>query len=97
METVCYITGNLEKFEQNSTNHDYNNCQRKTLYIKYCRTEGCKNIVNNTRMRLYNKLPNLKSTDNTLHFRRTLKLFLLQQTFYSVVEYFIIKIGDIIN
>jgi hypothetical protein len=46
-------------------------------------------IVLITQLRLYNKLANnLKPTDNILHFRRKLKLFLLQQTFYSVGEYF---------
>jgi hypothetical protein len=56
------------------------------------RTKVCKNSVNNTGTGLYNKLPiNLKSIDNILHFRRKLKLFLLQQTFYSVEEYFMYK------
>ena len=88
---MCYIKGNLEKFEQNSTNHHYNTRQRKNLSIKYCRTEACNNNINNRGERLYNKLPNnLKSIDGTLHCRRTLKLFLLQQTFYSV-EYFMYK------
>jgi hypothetical protein len=34
---------------------------------------------------------NLKLTDDTLHFRRMLKLFLLQRSFYSVEEYFMYK------
>jgi hypothetical protein len=98
MEIMCYVKENLEKFEQNSASHYYNTRQRKRLYIKYCRTEGCKNSVNNIGKRLYNKLPNnLKSIDDTLHFRRKLNLFLLQQTLCSVEEYFMHKIRDIIK
>ena len=89
METICYVKQNVEKCNQNLNNHNYDTRQRKNLYLTYCRTTACKNSVNNTGKRLYNKLANnLKPTDNILHFRRKLKLFLLQQTFYSVGEYF---------
>jgi hypothetical protein len=92
METICYVKENVEKFNQHLNNHNYNTCQRNNLYLTYCRTKVCKNSVNNIGKRLYNKLLyNLKSTDNILHFRRKLKLFLLQQTFYSVEEYFMYK------
>jgi hypothetical protein len=91
METICYVEENLEKFNKNLNNHNYDNRQRKNLYLTYCRTKVCKNSVNNIGKRLYNKLPNnLKSIDNILHFRRKLKLFLLQQTFCSA-EYFMYK------
>jgi hypothetical protein len=75
----------------NQNNHNYDTSQRKNLYLTYCRTKVCKISVKNIGKRLYNKLPNnLKSIDNILHFRRKLKLFLLQQTFYSI-EYFMYK------
>jgi hypothetical protein len=64
----------------------------KTFYLTYCRTKVCKNSVDNTGKGLYNKLlNNLKSIDNISHFRRRLKVFLLQHTFYSVEEYFMYK------
>jgi hypothetical protein len=92
VETICYVKGNLKQFNQNSNNHNYDTRQRKNLYVTYCRTEACKNSVNNIGKRLYNKLPNnLKSTDNTLHFRKKFKLFLLHQTFYSVENFYVQK------
>jgi hypothetical protein len=92
METICYVTENAEKFNQNLNNHNYDTRQRKTLYLTYCRTKACKISVNNIGKRLYDKLPNnLNSIENILHFRRKLKLFLLKQTFYSVEEYFMYK------
>jgi hypothetical protein len=44
-----------------------------------------KKNVNNIGIKLYNELPShLKNLKNTQLFRRRLKLFLLQQTFYSL-------------
>jgi hypothetical protein len=92
METICYVKENIEKFNENLNNHNYDTHQRKNLYLTYCRTTVCKNSINNIGKILYNKLPNnLKSIDNILHFRINLKLFLLQRTFYSVKEYFMYK------
>jgi hypothetical protein len=96
METICYIKENLKQFNQNSNNHNYDTCQRKNLYLTYCRAEACKNSVNDIGKRLCNKLPNnLKSIANTLHFRKKLKLFLMHQTFYSVEEFLCTKTSDI--
>jgi hypothetical protein len=69
--------------------HQHNSDELGALFKVFCHTAL---IVNNIEKRLYNKLPNkLTSIKNILHFRRKLKLFLLQQTFYSLEEYFIYK------
>ena len=40
--------------------------------------------------KLYNKLPNyIKNLENLKPFKKQIKAFLLQQTFYSVDEYFV--------
>jgi hypothetical protein len=96
METICYVKENLKQYNQNSNNYNYDTRQRKNLYLTYCRAEACKNSVNNIGKRMYNKLPNnLKSIDNTLHFRKKLKLFLLHQSFYSVEQFLCTKTSDI--
>jgi hypothetical protein len=77
---TCYVKETLEKFNQNLNNYNYDTLQRKHFYLSYCRTKVCKNSVNNTGQKKI-----------FLHFRRKLKLFLLQQTFYSVEEYFMYK------
>jgi hypothetical protein len=92
MEVLCYIKVNLGKYEQNSVIHDHNTRQRNDFRIQYWRTEVCKNSVKNLGKRLYNKLPNhIKSIEDIQHFRKKLKLFLLQQSFHSVEEYCLYK------
>jgi hypothetical protein len=92
MEILCYIKVNIGKYEKNSVIHDRNTCQRKDFHIQDWRTEVCKNIVKNLGKRLYNKLPNrIKCVEDIQHFRRKLKLFLLQQSFYTVEEYCLCK------
>jgi hypothetical protein len=92
MEILCYIKVNTGKYEQNSVIHDHNTRQRKDFHIQYWRTEVCKTNVKNLGKRLYNKLPNhIKSIEDIQHFRRKLKLFLLQPSFYSVEEYCLYK------
>ena len=91
MEILCCRKVN-GKYEQNSVILDHNTRQRKDFHIQYWRTEVCKNSVKNLGKRLYNKLPNhIKCIEDIQHFRRKLKLFLLQQSCYSVEEYCLYK------
>jgi hypothetical protein len=92
MEILCYIKVNIGKYEQISVIPDHNIRHRKDFHIQYWRTEVRKNSVKNLGKRLYNKLPNhIKCVEDIQHFRRKLKLFLLQQSFYSVEKYCLYK------
>ena len=88
METVYYIKLNNEGLKQNLTIHDYKTWHRLDFQTQFCRTDIFNNTVNNLGTKLYNKLPNyLKNLENLKLFKKQLKAFLLQQTFYSVDEY----------
>jgi hypothetical protein len=88
METVYYIKPNNEGLKQNLAKHDYKTRNRSDFQTQFCRTNIFKKRVNNLGTKLYNKLPNyLKNLENSKLFKKQLKAFLLQQTFYSVNEY----------
>jgi hypothetical protein len=74
--------------EQNSDRHGYNTQQISDLQSKFCRTDIFKQSLNNMEIKIYNNLPShLKILKNTQLFKKKLELFLMQLTFYCVVEY----------
>ena len=86
METIYYIQLHKEELKRNLTGHDHETHHRLDFQIQICRTDIFKQSVNNMGIKLYNKLPKyLKKLENT-NFKKQLKLFLLQQTFYSIDE-----------
>ena len=88
METVCYIKRNNKGLKQNSAIHDYKTRYRLDFQTQYCRTNMLKKSVNNLGTKLYNRLPNhLKKLEDLKPFKKQVKAFLLQQSFYSVEEY----------
>ena len=61
---------------------------RSDFQTQFCRTDIFKKSVFNLGTKLYNKLPNyITDLENLKPFKKQLKAFLLQQTFYSVDEY----------
>jgi hypothetical protein len=88
MEMVYYIKVDNKGLKQNLAIHDYETRHRSDLQTQNCRTDIFKKNVINLGTKLYNKLPNyLKNLENLKPFKKQLKAFLLQQTFYSVDEY----------
>jgi hypothetical protein len=78
----------MEKIKYNGEVHDHCTHQKSDLHTQYCRTKLFKNSSANVGIKLYNKLPNtIKRLDKIQEFKRRLKYFLLQHTFYSVDEY----------
>ena len=88
METVYYIKLNNEGLKQILAIHDHKTQHRSNFQTQFCRTDIFKKSVNNLGTKLYNKLPNyLKNLKNLKILIKQLEAFLLQQTFYSVDEY----------
>jgi hypothetical protein len=88
VETVYYIKLNNKGLKQNLAIHDYKTQHRLDFQTQFCGTDIFKKCVNNLGTKLYNKLPNyIKNLENLKSFKKQLKIFLLQQTFYSVDEY----------
>jgi len=87
METVYYIELNNKGLKQNLAIHDDKTRHRSNFQTQFCRTNIFKKTVNNSEAKLYNKLPNYFKILKNLKSFIQLKAFLLQQTFYSVIEY----------
>jgi len=88
MEMVYYIKVNNKGLKQNLAIHDYKTQHRPDFQTQFCKTDIFKRSAINLATKLYNKLPNyLKNLENLKPFKKQLKAFLLQQTFYSVDEY----------
>jgi hypothetical protein len=87
-EIVCYIKINIGKLEQNAEIHDHNTRQNSDLCIQFCRISFFKKRVVDIGIKLYNKLLNqMKKVEKMKYFKRELRSFLLQHTFYSINEY----------
>ena len=85
---VYYIKVNNKGLKQNLAIHDYKTQHRPDFQTQFCKTDIFKRSAINLATKLYNKLPNyLKNLENLKPFKKQLKAFLLQQTFYSVDEY----------
>ena len=88
METILYIKMNKERLKQNLATHEHETRYRCDFQTQFCRTDILKKSVINMGAKLYNKLPNyIKNVEDLKPFKNQLKIFLLQQTFYSVDEY----------
>jgi hypothetical protein len=86
--TIYYIQLHKEELKQNLTGHDHETRHRLDFQTQFCRADIFKKSVNKMGIKLYNKLPKyLKNLENTIFFKKQLKTFLLQQTFYSIDEY----------
>jgi len=78
----------MEKMKYNTEIHDHCTHQKSDLHTQFCRTTLFKNNSANVGIKLYNKLPyTIKKLDKMQEFKRRLKYFLVQRTFYSVKEY----------
>jgi hypothetical protein len=88
MEIIYHIKLNKEGLKRNLTRHDHETRHRLDFQTQFYRTDIFKKSINNMGIKVYNKLPNhLKNLENTKSFKKQLKAFLLQRTFYSVDEY----------
>jgi len=88
METVYCVKVNNKGLKQNLAIHDYETQHTADFQTQFCTTDIFKKSVINLGTKLYNKLPNyLKNLESLKPFKKQLKVFLLQQTFYSVDEY----------
>jgi hypothetical protein len=68
--------------------HDHNTRRNLNLHVKHCNTYLFKKSVMNRGISLYNKVPVLiKLRENVNLFKKDLKSFLVNHSFYSVEEF----------
>ena len=81
-------------FPSNSNTHSYNTRNKNELSILPMNSTLCRNNFVNTGLRIYNHLPqHLKKTFAVNKFKTGLFRFLLEHCFYSVQEYFELKLS----
>ena len=86
-ETVCKIKSNMEKMKYNREIHDHCTRQKSDLHDQFYWTTVFKKNSATTGIKLNNKLPyTIKKLDKKQEFKRRLRYFLMQRTFYSVNE-----------
>jgi hypothetical protein len=87
-EIICHIKLHTDKLEQNTEIHNHNTHQKLDLHVQFCRTNVLKKGVVNIGIKLYSKLPSqIREVEKMRTFKKELKSYLLQHTFYSVDEY----------
>jgi hypothetical protein len=88
-ETLCFFHKYNIYQVRNSNFHGYNTRRKDDFYIFQCNISLYKKSVVNMSIRLHNNLPSeLKELGDFKKFKRGLKLFLLNNPFYSLSEFF---------
>jgi hypothetical protein len=91
LEVICYIRKHHQIVEIISNIYTYNTQRKMDIHIQSYSTDLYKRSVINMGTKLYNKLPSyIKEIDSYKTFRKKLKSFLLQHTFYSVEEFVVL-------
>jgi hypothetical protein len=87
--TLCFFRKYNIYQVRNSDFHGYDTRRKDGFYILQYNASLCKKSVVNMSIRLHNSLPSeIKELGDFKKFKRTLKLFLLNNPFYSLSEFF---------
>jgi hypothetical protein len=88
-ETLCFFHKYNIYQVRNSNFHGYDTRRKDDFCIFQCNTSLYKKSVVNMSIRLHNSLPSdLKELGDFKKFKRALKSFLLNNSFYSLSEFF---------
>jgi hypothetical protein len=88
LEVLCYIKKHKADLMQNINIHTYNMRKNQDFHVKFCRTTLLKKSVVNMGIELYSKVPNkLKNLASFSAFKKDLKSFLLEHSFYTINEF----------
>jgi hypothetical protein len=87
---ILFVTNNMELFKFNNEIHGHNTRIDTNLYPKNVRLTKVAKGPYNTGIKVFNHLPqNVKVLlHNTQQFKRKLKMFLFNNQFYSMEDYF---------
>jgi hypothetical protein len=89
-ESLCFFQKYNIYQVKNLNLHDYETINKDDFHILQCQTSLYKKSVINMSVRLYNCLPvEIKKLNYDNKFKQTLKLFLLDNPFYSFTEFFL--------
>jgi len=87
-EVLCFLKKYKSAIQNNVQIHDHNTRTNMNLYIKTCNINLYIKSVINMGIRLHNKVPNnIRKLEENKPYKRELKSFLIEHTFYSLEEY----------
>jgi hypothetical protein len=87
-EIVLYIKMSLNKFKTNSMFHSHDTRTKSDLFITSHNTKLFEQSTAYNGVLVYNKLPSkIKSVKSIIKFKKILRNFLLENSFYSVEEF----------
>jgi len=88
LKVISYLRRHHQFVQLKSNIHTYNTRRKMDIHIQSYKTDLYRRSVVNMGSELYNKLSDyVKEIESFKTFRKELKSFLLQHTFYSVEEF----------
>jgi len=82
------VTKYKESLKQNFVIHEHSMRSKYDLHTQFCNTTSFQKSVFNTGVTLYKYLPStIKKLDNFNHFRKEVKLALVNNSFYTLEEF----------
>lgn len=85
---LCYVKRNINLLPVREESHSHNLRNRNQLDIPFCRLSKKKNSYEVLALKMYNALPAGFKTLDLAVFEKSLKAWLVDRPFYSLVEYF---------
>jgi hypothetical protein len=86
-EMLSFLKKYQENVQQNLEIHDHNKRKKHDLHTRHCNTILYQKSVINMGIKLFNRLPiQLKQLDKFKNFKREVKTFLLNNSFYTIDE-----------
>lgn len=90
-EICMYVFRNRNNFILNSEYHDVNTRQKNKFHVPYARLKVTSESPRFVGAKIFNHLPDeIKCNKSEYVFKKKLKLFLLDKSYYSVSEYFLL-------
>jgi hypothetical protein len=87
-EILLYIKMSLSKFKTNSIFHSHDTRTKSDLFITSHNTKLFEQSIAYNGVLVYSKLPSeIKSVKSIIKFKKVLRNFLLEKSFYSVEEF----------
>jgi hypothetical protein len=88
LEVICFIKIYKISMVKDMDIHNHNTRKKLNLHVQHCNTVPLKQSVINMGISLYNTVPDpIKLRENFKLFKKDLKSFLLNHSFYSVEEF----------
>jgi hypothetical protein len=92
LQVVCYVK-KMGDIKHNYDFHEYNTRSKYDLHTYSCNTSSLQKSVINMGVKLYKYLPlRIKKMDGLKQFRKEIKSILLNETFYTMEEFLLVKL-----